>query len=235
MLQFAMTTTSASMASVAVSTPTTVPPATASRSTSAPSRTSAPSARAGGEGVDDGRRVDLGVVAAEACPEYVGADRSGELADFGAVDQLHVEAVDPAVLDELLEDPSLLGRVEVDHPALGAELERHGEVLGQLVVEPPPRQRRLEGPARVAAVQPDEARVAAGRPEPDALLLQQRDRQTGASGEVRGRRPDQPAADDDDATRHGWAAVANVCIASWSVRRASTSAACALSWTWCCW
>ena len=49
--------------------------------------------RAGGEGGDDGRRVDLGVVGAEAGAEHVGADRTDLAADLGAVDELHVQAV----------------------------------------------------------------------------------------------------------------------------------------------
>ena len=228
----ATTTTSASIRSEAVSTPTTRPCGhgeTLHLDVLAHVGTLRPGA--GGERVDDRRRVDLGVVAAEAGSEDVGTDRPDQLADLGPVDQLHVEAVGPAPLDELLEDPSLLRRVEVDHPAVGAELERHGQVGGELVVEPPAGQRDVERPTGVAAVQPDEAGIAAGRTETDPLLLEQRDRQPLAGGEVGGRRADQAAADDDHAASHDRAAGASVAIASWSVRRASTSAAWARSWS----
>ena len=104
--------------------------------------------RSGGERGDDGGRVDLGVVAAEAGAEHVGADRADELAHLGAVDQLHVEPVRLAGLHELLEHDALLGRVEVDHAALGAELERLGQVAAQLVVERAGRRARPRAPSR---------------------------------------------------------------------------------------
>jgi hypothetical protein len=95
---------------------------------------------AGSERCDHRRRVDLGVVAAEAGAEHPLVDRPDHAPHLGTVDQRHVEPIGLARLDELFEHDTLLGRVEVDHPAVGAELERLREVGRQFVVQRPSRQ-----------------------------------------------------------------------------------------------
>ena len=145
----AITTMSASTRPASVSTPTTRSPARASAVTVTPSRTSAPSARApAASAAHDGRCVDLGVVGAEAGAEHVGADRADLAADLGAVDQLHVQAVVAAAGDELLEHPPLLGGGEVDEPALGPELERHGQVADAARRRAGARRSRPRAPSR---------------------------------------------------------------------------------------
>ena len=147
---------------------------------------------------DDGRCVDLGVVVAEARPEHVGSDRTDLPADFGTVDELYVEAVGATGRDELFKDSALLGGGEVDQATVGAELERHGEISPEILVQRAPGERDLHRPPRVAAVQPHESRVPARSSVPGVLLFEQCHLHAFTRGEVGGGGADETPADDDD-------------------------------------
>ena len=233
----AMTTMSASKRPWLVSTPTTRSPAVASWSTSTSSRTSAPSARAPAARA----ATTVGVLIWASLAQKLAPSTSGRIGPTrrrtSAPSMSSMSRPSrSASLDELLEHAALRRGVEVDQPALGAELERHGQVLGQLVVQAPPGQRDLEGPARVAAVEPHEAGVAA------------RTRRTRSAPAPAGSppalperrstpwpcRPDRHRRRRSDASRCAPPPSSDA-IASRSVRSALMSPACAGSCASCCW
>ena len=149
------------------------------------------------------RRVDVRVGRAVARPEHVVADRRHQPAHLGALDHLHRQPVAAPRGDELLDHVALVGGQVEDQPARLAELERQRQLLDELRVELAGGERDVEREPGVAAVEPDEAGVAARRAPRDLVLLEQDDRHALAGQEVGGRAADDATADDD----HGCAQV----------------------------
>jgi hypothetical protein len=75
------------------------------------------------------------------------------------------------------------------------------QLLDELRIELPRRERDLEREAGVAAVQPHEAGVPARRTEGDVLALDEGDAGAAARSEVRGGAADDPASDDEQVER----------------------------------
>ena len=93
----------------------------------------------------------------------------------------------------------------------------------------------LGSPSGIAAVQPDESRVAAGSAVARVALLEQRDLHPLASGEVRGGGTDETATHDNDRLHDASAGPVADVVADRPPSTSMISCASSASWLLCCW
>ena len=141
-------------------------------------------------------RIDLGIQRAVRRTEHRVRQDRGDLARLVTVQELHRDAIRDACVDEFAHDHGLRLGLEVDQAAPGPQAEVRTEFLRQVLQLVPGGHREVQFRPASSRVEPDVAEVAPGRSRGEPIGLEQDDVRAPPGQVVGGRRPDDPAADD---------------------------------------